>query len=585
MLIAIAAVVICACTAPDVVPATARTTTPAASISRAVPAQWPFALDAYPAAGLHGMVVTDAPLATRVGAAMLEQGGNAVDAAVATAFALAVVLPSAGNLGGGGFAVVAVGGERAALDFRETAPAAAHRDMYVDAEGHVTRDSLDGVLAAGAPGSVAGLAELHRRYGTLPWPRLIAPAIRLADNGFVVDAWFARVLAYDAARLARYPGSAAQFLADGKPLPAGTHWRNRNLAATLRRVAAAGADGFYRGTTADLIVAEMTAANGLVTHADLAAYRPVWRDPVTFRYRGREVVSMPPPSSGGITLALIAGQLAQFDLARLGWHSAGMLHVQAEAMRRAFALRNSVLGDPDFVKIPRQRLLSAAFSHELAAGISTGHATPSSEITATSGSGIEPRHTTHFSVADQHGNLVALTTTVNGWHGCGVTVRGAGFLLNNEMDDFTSRPAVANQFGLVMGAANEIAPGKRMLSSMAPTLVFDRDGSPLLVTGASGGSHIITAVFELVSNRVDFDLGVAASMNAPRMHHQHLPDHISLEQAGFDADVAHQLRALGHEVVPFDTFEDGSIAATIERRDGMWYGAADPRVGGLAAGY
>ena len=555
--------------------------------AHAVPPGWRYSADAPAVTADHGMVVTDASLATRVGVDVLQKGGNAVDAAVATAFALAVVLPSAGNLGGGGFMVAHVTGHDWALDFRETAPGAASRDMFLDAHGNPTDKSVTGHLAAGIPGSVAGLWAAHEKLGTQPWAELLQPAIRLAEGGFPADADTVRALTDDAARLATFPASAALFLPGGKPPVEGTTLRNPDLARTLRVIAAKGSDGFYKGETAERLVAEMQRGGGIVTARDLEGYAPKWREPLVFSYRGRQIVSMPPPSSGGIAIALIAHQLEPFRLGELGWHSAPALHLQAEAMRRAFAVRNQLLGDPDFIDVPTATLLSPAYAAGLQASITTGRATPSKDIAVPVGAAPDGRHTTHFSVADRLGNVVALTTTLNGNHGSAVTVSGAGFLLNNEMDDFTSKPGSPNQFGLIMGEANAVAPGKRMLSSMAPTIVLDERAQPLLVTGASGGPLIITTVFQLISNRLDYGLDVGASMRAPRFHHQHLPDQIGFEAGGLDEPTIRALAGLGHQVVPFrDFWVDGwTVAATIERRDGRWTGAADPRLHGSAAGY
>jgi len=549
-----------------------------------VPDGWSFPLDKPAAIGEQGMVVTDQALATEAGLAVLRDGGNAVDAAVATAFALAVVLPSAGNLGGGGFLVAHVDGTSHALDFRETAPAAGSRDMYLDASGGTGERSVTGHLAAGVPGSVAGLWAAHQKLGSKPWASLVEPAIRLAENGFEVDEYAARVIRAEAERLARFPASAALYLRDGKPLAAGTHLSNPDLARTLRRIAEHGRDGFYKGATADLLLAEMKRGKGIITARDLEGYEAKWRPPIAFEYRGHEVISMPPPSSGGLTLALIANQLATYDLAGLGWHTARAVHLQAESMRRAFAIRNEVLGDPDFVKFDQAELLSPAFSAALHATISTERATPSSEVSGRPARA-ESRQTTHFSVADGRGNAVALTTTINGWYGSAVTVAGAGFLLNNEMDDFAAKPGTPNMYGLVQGEANAIAPGKRMLSAMTPTIVLDRERRPLLVTGASGGPFIITTVFQAISNRLDYGLGVSALMQAPRLHHQHLPDALRLEKGGFDEAEVRELQRLGHDVRLFSHDDDGSIGATIERRDGRWHGQSDPRITGLAKGY
>jgi gamma-glutamyltranspeptidase/glutathione hydrolase len=318
--------------------------------------------------------------------------------------------------------------------------------------------------------------------------------------------------------------------------------------------------------------------------ADLSGYRPVWRDPVEFPYRGHRVIGMPPPSSGGITLAWIAGQLESTDLARLGWHSSAAIHLQVEAFRRAFAVRNRVLGDPDFVDIPLARLLSADYAAELRATTSVDRATPSMQLDPPIGGDAEGRHTTHFSVADSRGDVVALTTTLNGSHGSAVTVRGAGFLLNNEMDDFTVKPGAPNLFGLIQGEANAIEPGKRMLSSMTPTIVLDALGQPLFVTGASGGPKIITTVFLLLSGRLDYGLDVAATASAPRFHHQHLPDSIGIERDGLPEETVRSLEALGHAIRWLDP-RAGSLAATIERRNGAWVGFSDPRTHGRAAGF
>lgn len=536
--------------------------------------------------GKGGMVVSDAPLASQVGAAVLRRGGSAADAAVATAFALAVVLPSAGNLGGGGFVVLHQNGETTTLDFRETAPAAAHRDMFLDAAGNPTDASVTGHRAAGVPGSVAGLWELHHKYGRLPWAELVAPAIELAEKGFPVDADFATFVGQEAARLALYPASAALFLPGGRPLEAGAIFRSAELAATLRRIAEKGRDGFYLGTTADLLIAESDRGGGILKHQDLAAYEVKWREPILFEYRGLKVASMPPPSSGGVALAMIAQQLEPYELSALGHHSVTAIHLQAEAMRRAFAVRNEALGDPDFLEVPTTKIASKEFAQQLGASISLSRATPSAEVSGRQGIVDEGPHTTHFSVADADGNAVAMTTTLNFSFGSAVTVEGAGFLLNDEMDDFASKPGAPNQFGLVQGEANAIAPGKRMLSSMTPTIAFGKDGKPVLVTGASGGPFIITTTFQILSALADFQLGAAAAMKAPRFHHQHLPDRLELEKDGFPPETRQMLENMGHQLVYFDVPMSGwTIAATIIRGPQGFEGMADPRIHGLAAGF
>jgi len=532
------------------------------------------------------MVATDAPLATHVGATVLRNGGNAVDAAIATAFALAVALPAAGNLGGGGFLVVHMGdGREAALDFRETAPGAATRDMYIGANGHADERSITGQLAAGVPGSVAGLWEAHERFGSRPWAELIAPAIALADQGIVVDSDFASAIRFDSARLARFPASAALYLPHGRVPRPGEHWRNPDLAAVLRRISANGPKGFYTGRTAELIEAEMRRSHGIMTRQDLAGYRAKWREPIVFTYRGHKVISMPPPSSGGITIALVAHELSRFDVRATGWHTPQSLHLFAEGMRRGFAVRNALLGDPDFVAIPTSRLLSQPFADSLSASIVEGRATPSASIRLGGGASLERKQTTHFSVMDGQGGAAALTTTLNGSFGSAVVVPGTGTLLNDEMDDFASEPGRPNMFGLVQGEANAIAPGKRMLSSMTPTIVLGDDGKPMLVTGAQGGPTIITTTFQIMSNVLDYDMDISKAVRAPRVHHQHLPDTLQYERGGLTSATLDALRAMGYDVNAVSPNGDLGFAASILRRDGAVHGTPDPRVHGSAEGY
>jgi gamma-glutamyltranspeptidase / glutathione hydrolase len=548
-----------------------------------IPASWPFALDVAPAVAPRAMVATDAPLATGVGVQVMQNGGNAVDAAVATAFALAVVYPEAGNVGGGGFMVTRLAdGTSAALDFREKAPLAATRDMYLDAAGELTDGSVIGHLASGVPGAVMGLWEAHRRFGSKPWTELLAPAIALARDGFVVDSALAGSVRGAAPRLRQFAGSAALFLPNGQPLQAGSLWRNADLARVLQRISAHGPAGFYEGETADLIVTEMQRGGGIISHEDLRRYRAEWRDPVEFEYRGRRVISMPPASSGGITLAIMANILGGFGLDELGWHSAPALHLMGEAMRRAFADRNHFLGDPAFVQFPADMLLSQEYAYRLRASIDSARATPSLAVRPGLTEQPEPMNTTHFSIVDPAGNAVALTTTINELYGSAVTVAGAGFLLNDEMDDFAAKPGTANMFGLVQGEANAIQPEKRMLSAMTPTIVLDTDGSVLLVTGARGGPRIITAVFQVMSNVIDHDMDVGRAVHTPRIHHQHLPDVLFFERDGLSPQVVAQLEAMGHTVQPRDGI---GTAPTILRRGNVWTAVPDPRTGGLAAGF
>jgi gamma-glutamyltranspeptidase/glutathione hydrolase len=566
-------------------PATTRTpVADAAAVAAAIPANWAFAGAPAITSAPSAMVVTDAPLATETGVAILRAGGNAVDAAVATAFALAVVYPEAGNIGGGGFMVTRLAdGTVAALDFREEAPGAATRDMFLDAQGKPTERSITGHLASGVPGAVAGLWTAHQRFGKLPWKDVVAPAIALAENGFTVDRELAGSVRDAAERIAQFPGAAALLLPNGQSLAQGSQWRNPDLAAVLRRVADRGPAGFYDGETADLIVAEMKRGGGIITHQDLKNYRAKWREPVQFDYRGHRVIAMPPASSGGVTLGLIANILEGYDLNALGWHSPEALHLTAEAMRRAFADRNALLGDPDFVSVPMQRLTAQSYADSLRTTIDPAHATPSSQVRPGLGEVPEPTHTTHFSIVDANGNAVALTTTINELYGSGVAVAGAGFFLNDEMDDFTSKPGEPNMFGLVQGAANAIVPGKRMLSAMTPTIVLDRDGSPLLVTGARGGPRIITAVAQVLINVIDYGFDIGTAVHAPRIHHQHLPDALLTEPNGFTSATADALRAMGHTVQPRNGYV--GTAPSILRRGGVWTAVPDPRTGGSAAGY
>jgi gamma-glutamyltranspeptidase/glutathione hydrolase len=526
------------------------------------------------------MVVSGSPLASQVGAAILRRGGNAVDAAVAVGFALAVVHPEAGNLGGGGFMVLRLAdGTVRALDYRETAPAAASRDMYLDAQGNPTDRSLTGHLAVGVPGSVAGLAEAHRRYGRLPWPEVVAPAVRLAREGFVVDEFRSRSIAGSADRLARFPASRAQFLPGGKPPAPGTTFRQPDLAATLQLLADSGAEAFYRGRIADLIVREMERGGGIVTKADLEAYRPIWREPITIHYRGYTIYSMPPSSSGGVTMAEILNILEGYDpLPEFG--TAPYVHLLAEAMRRAFMDRNRYLGDPAFVQMPLSRLLSKGYAAQLRAQIDPHRATPTPAFVS---SGSEGTHTTHYSVVDAAGNAASVTTTLNSSYGSAVTVTGAGFLLNNEMDDFATAPGRPNQYGLVQGEANAVQPGKRMLSAMTPTIVVDANRRLRLVLGSPGGPTIITSVTQVILNVLDHHMALTDAVAAVRVHHQAWPDRLYYERGGLLPETVAALEAMGHQVEERSGYS-GDIAA-IERRGSVWVGVPDPRRGGGAAGY
>ncbi len=566
---------------PGAAPTPAPVPEPVAPPVRFPPA-WPFTVEAEAVPGAEGMVVTTDSLATGVGLRVLREGGTAWDAAVAVHFVLAVVHPQAGNLGGGGFVVARLAdGTAVSLDFREKAPGGATPDMFLDADGEPTDQSWVGHLASGVPGSVAGMGALHRRFGTVPWARLLAPAIRYAEEGFVVSPRLHEDMTTYEGRLSRFASTAATFLPEGEPPAAGSGFRQPALARTLQTLAREGPEAFYTGWIADSLAAEMRRGGGLIDRADVAGYRPVWREPARVRYRDRTVLSMPPPSSGGVTLGLMLNVLEGYELGRFEWHSPEAIHRMVEAMRRAYADRNYWLGDPDFVPMPLERLLSQAYADSLRETIDPERASASEEFTRVP---LEGPSTTHYSIMDGAGNAVAGTTTLNGTFGSGVTVRGAGFLLNNVMDDFTVKVGVPNAYGLVQGEANAIRPGKRMLSAMTPTVVVDADGRTELVTGTPGGGTIITTVLQVVTSLVDWGLRPQAAVNAPRFHHQHLPDTIRYERNGLRPDVVEALRRLGHEVSERSGFS-GNAHTIYVAPDGRRFGAADPRRGGYAGGF
>jgi gamma-glutamyltranspeptidase/glutathione hydrolase len=556
-----------------------------------LPSEWGIpAGSVVPTYATDGMISTTDRVASEIGAEILRRGGNAVDAAVATHFALAVVNPEAGNIGGGGFMVVHMAdGTVASLDFREKAPLAASRDMYLDAQGNLTSASTTGHLAAGVPGSVAGMWEAHRRFGSLPWSDLVTPAANLAE-GIVVHERLASSLGSYQERLQRYPATAAAFLPGGRAPRVGDRLEQQDLAETLRRIARDGRDGFYLGRTAQLVEAEMRSGGGIISRADLAAYQAVWRDPIVFDYRGHRVISMPPPSSGGATLGQILKIMEGYDVRSMGYLSAQHVHLFAEATRRAYADRNEYLADPDFVPQPIPRMYSDSYVSERRRDIDMNRASTSAQVRPGMGEAPtgrvarnESESTTHYSIVDGSGNAVAVTTTINSLYGNLVTVAGAGFLLNNEMDDFAAKPGTANQFGLVQGEANAIAPGKRMLSAMTPTIVLDPSGGVLLVTGTPGGSTIITSIAQIVSNVVDFGMDAATSTAYPRLHHQHLPDILRFERRGLRPEVVERLRALGHEVEERPGFQ-GDVQTIMVLPGGVLAGVSDPRRGGAAVG-
>ena len=530
----------------------------------------------------HGktyMVVSEAPLATKVGADILASGGNAVDAAVATAFALAVVHPTAGNVGGGGFAVVRVAaGKAVALDFRETAPGAASADMYLDDQGTPTRESLVGYRASGVPGSVAGLWALHAKLGKKPWKELVEPAITLARDGFTINKRVAESIQQRATLLLQFPATAEIWVPNRIPRAEGTVVAIPLLAVVLERIRDHGADGFYKGETAAAIVKELKAGGGLITAEDLAGYKAEWREPLKFSYRGHALFSMPPPSSGGLVVGMTAGMLRGVDVGKLAWHGYEHVHWIVEVWRRAFAARNELLGDPAFVKdMPLARLMSQPYLDKLAASI-----TPTASRSMDVAPIVEGDHTTNLCVVDGSGMAVALTTTLNTAWGSGVTVHG--FLMNNEMDDFTVKPGAANTFGLVQGAANKIEPGKRMLSSMSPTIVENAKGELRIVVGGAGGPRIITEVWQTISNVIDFGTSAGAAIARPRFHHQHLPDNVAIQADSIDQETDAKLRAAGYELRHSATPREFGTANAIVRAKEGWDGAADPRGGGAAIG-
>ncbi len=534
-----------------------------------------------------GMVVSVEENASRAGIAMLKQGGNAVDAAIATALALAVTHPAAGNLGGGGFLLVRFkDGRSAFIDFRERAPAAASRDMYLDAAGNVIPEaSTIGPRAAAVPGTVAGLEYASRKYGRLRWNRLVTPAVRLARQGFAAGDELARSLSDPKVvkRLSRFAESKRIFLRNGRLYKPGDRFVQRDLARTLERIRVGGAREFYRGYTARRFAAFMKESGGLITLEDLKNYRAAERTPLRGTYRGYEIISAPPPSAGGTALLEMLNILEGVPLAGKGAFSADAIHWTVEAMRRAFADRAQYLGDPDFVRVPVRGLTDKKYAETLRASIQPERASASLSVRAGNPAPYESSETTHLSVVDGEGNAAALTYTLENSYGNGVTVAGLGFLLNNEMDDFTAKPGAPNGSELIQGEANIIAPGKRPLSSMTPTIVT-RDGRLVLVTGSPGGPTIISTVLNVLLGVLEYKMSVERAVEMPRFHHQWLPDRIRMENSGFSPDTLALLRARGHEL-EFREEWGGAHSIAVDPRDGTLLGAADPRRGGKAVGY
>ncbi len=542
-----------------------------------------------PAVGAS-MVVSSSPAATEAGLEVLRAGGNAVDAAVATFFALAVTYPSAGNIGGGGFVVLRTAdGKEVALDFREAAPVGATEDRYHEKDGTFVPDrSRVGGLAAAVPGSVAGMHRLLSGFGTWSFDKALAPAIRLARDGFVLPEATRRSLLSPLSRqlFAAFPASKAQFTESLAACDPRAPWAQPDLAKTLALLAKDGPDAFYKGPIADLIVAEMGRTGGAITKEDLAAYAPKERTPLVGTYRGHRVVTMPPPSSGGIAMLQMLALLERRDVAALGFGGDAYAHLLAEVMKRAFYDRARWLGDPDFVKVPTAGLLAKEHLDAMDATI-TSKTVPAKSLGWADPPGAEKFETTHFAVVDRRGNAVACTTTLNGGYGSGVTVTGAGFLLNNEMDDFAVSPGKPNMFGLIQGRANRIQPGKRPLSSMTPTIVV-KDDKTLAVAGSPGGPTIINTVLQMVVNVVDHEMTATQAVAAPRLHHQWMPDELLVEPFGLSPDVVKALEGRGHKVVfrgkPGRPQYQGD-GHLILRAGDVWHGAADPRHEGRAAGW
>ena len=532
-----------------------------------------------------GMVVSVSELSSRVGVEIMDAGGNAVDAAVAVAFSLAVTWPSAGNLGGGGFMVIYLADEKraTAIDYREMAPRRAHRDMYLDTEGNVIEGRpTDGHLSVAVPGTVAGLIFALEKYGRLPLEAVIAPAVKQARSGFIVSDYLEASLERSRERLAGHPESRRLFLNGGDGHASGERLLQPDLAATLERIAADGLDGFYAGKTAELITAEMQRGGGLIDQEDLAAYTPREREPVRGNYRGYDIVSMPPPSSGGTILIEMLNMMEPLDVVELGLLSSDQVHNVVEVMKRAFADRSEFMGDPDFVEVPVNGLTSKSYAALRRSTISQAHTVPASELGAGEPWAYESEETTHFSVIDADGNAVSNTYTLNYSYGSGVSVTGAGFLLNNIMDNFAAKQGVPNGYGLIQGEANSIAAGKRPLSSMTPSIVLE-DDAVRLVVGTPGGPTIINTVFQIIMNVLDHGLDPQAAVDLARFHHQWLPDSIFFEERGLAKDVVTALEEKGHTLETRTTIGDAQ-AIYVDPETAGRFGGADPRRGGVAVG-
>lgn len=545
-----------------------------------------------PISAENGMVVSTSSYASKVGVEILKKGGNAVDAAVAVGFALAVTYPSAGNLGGGGFMVIHLAdGNNITIDYREKAPLSAHREMYLNESGEFVPElSMYGATSAGVPGSVAGLIYALEKYGTMTLADVIQPAIELAKNGFRLEKRDSIYFSNTIPLFSKYTSSMKIFTKDGVPYSAGELFIQIDLAKTLEQIKEKGGDGFYKGKVAELLVNQVRSLGGYITLEDLEKYQPIERDPILGNYRGYEIVSMPPPSSGGIALVQMLNILENYNLSEENWGSAHYIHHIVEAMKYAYADRTNHLGDADFYPVPTDQLVSKEYAKTIFDSIEkeNNKAIPSSEIKSFEPEQFyESTETTHYSVYDSYGNAVSTTTTINSSFGSGIVVEGAGFLLNNEMDDFSGKPGVMNQFGLLGTEANSIQPEKRMLSSMTPTIIL-KDDKPFIVIGSPGGSQIITTVLQVVSNCIDFDMNIREAIEAPRIHHQWMPDSIFYEKDALSPEVRNKLIDMGYHFWD-DSYETRLIGIAegimIDQKNKIIYGASDPRGGGLAAGY
>jgi gamma-glutamyltranspeptidase / glutathione hydrolase len=542
-----------------------------------------------PVRGKHGMVSSVSEIASQVGVDVLKRGGNAVDAAVAVGLALAVVWPSAGNLGGGGFMVIRqANGKATAIDYREMAPAAAHRNVYLDDKGeYVDESSTYGHAAAGVPGTVAGLSYALEKYGTMKWAEVAKPARQLAAEGFPVWYQLERSLKGASKHLSRYPETNRIFLRDGKPYETGEIFKQPELAAVFERMIKRGPREFYEGKTAQLIEESMRrAANGgkvWMTVEDLKNYKAVEREPLRGVYRGHEIITMPPPSSGGVAMIEMLNILERYDLKSMGAGSSQAIHVMVEAMRRAFADRAQFLGDPDFVKVPVAGLVSRKYADKLAATIDPERASTSQDVRSGDPMPYESEETTHFTVVDKDGNVASNTYTINDSFGNKITVEGAGFLLNNEMDDFAPKPGAPNAYGLIQGEANAVTARKRPLSSMTPTIVL-KDGKLLFAVGSPGGPTIINTVTQVIVNIIDHGMNIQQAIDWPRVHHQWMPDQIVYEPYGLVPDVLNRLKSMGHQFGNQRYMGDAE-GVMIDDKTDVRLGGSDPRLDGKSLGY